>query len=332
MLIDAVVRQTTVLIAQLATSGGSRAPLTHVANQVFFDLVQALEGQGLGKKVVADMFGMALRSYQQKVQRISESATDRGASLWEAIYRFMQGRDVASRDEILAHFRYDDEASIRSILHDLVESGLLYRSGRGTKTVYRVTPEADIQRASADGTAASLAALVWLNIYRHAPITEERLLEQTPSEPLLLQAALRELVRDGRVRTLDLDGQVAYSADQCLIPLGSQAGWEVGLFDHFQAVVTSICLKLQNGATRALPSDQIGGSTFRFDVWPGHPHEDEVKGLLSRHRKELGTLWDRVSAHSEAQPTPRDKQRVTFYFGQSIREEPGAPLAREHKP
>jgi len=32
VLIDSVVRQTTVLMAQLATSGGIRAPLAHLAN------------------------------------------------------------------------------------------------------------------------------------------------------------------------------------------------------------------------------------------------------------------------------------------------------------
>src|SRR5262245_23099637 len=37
LLIQAIVRQTTILIAQLATAGGTRAPLAHVAHQVFLD-------------------------------------------------------------------------------------------------------------------------------------------------------------------------------------------------------------------------------------------------------------------------------------------------------
>jgi hypothetical protein len=60
LLIDAIFRQTTVLIAQLATHGGARAPLAHVANQVFLDLASELEAQGVSRKVGADMFGMAL--------------------------------------------------------------------------------------------------------------------------------------------------------------------------------------------------------------------------------------------------------------------------------
>jgi hypothetical protein len=46
-LIDAIVRQTTVLINQLATAGGVRAPLAHVASQVFLDLAKDLEAQGV---------------------------------------------------------------------------------------------------------------------------------------------------------------------------------------------------------------------------------------------------------------------------------------------
>jgi hypothetical protein len=75
LLIDAIVRQTTVLIAQLSTSAGIRAPLAHVADQVFLDLASEIEAQGVARKVAADMFGLALRSYQKKVQRLTESAT-----------------------------------------------------------------------------------------------------------------------------------------------------------------------------------------------------------------------------------------------------------------
>lgn len=39
LLIGAIVRQTMVLIAELATAGGVRAPLAHVADKVFVDLV-----------------------------------------------------------------------------------------------------------------------------------------------------------------------------------------------------------------------------------------------------------------------------------------------------
>src|SRR5262245_31647079 len=139
-LIDAVVRQTTILIAQLSTTSGLRAPLAHVANQIFLDLVAELERQGVGRKVIADMFGLALRSYQQKVQRLNESATDRGKSLWEAVFRFIHEGGTVSRVRILSRFAHDDSATLRGILNDLVSSGLVYRTGRGDATIYRVAP------------------------------------------------------------------------------------------------------------------------------------------------------------------------------------------------
>ena len=71
LLIDAIVRQTTVLLAQLSTAAGIRAPLAHVADQVFVELAKEIEAQGVGKKIVADMFGLALRGYQKKVQRLT---------------------------------------------------------------------------------------------------------------------------------------------------------------------------------------------------------------------------------------------------------------------
>src|SRR5512142_3488740 len=102
MLIDAIVRQTVILIAQLSTADGVRSPLSHVADEVFLGLVQQLESQGLGKKVIADMFGLALRSYQQKVQRLGESATQRGVTLWGAIHSFISSVPSATRAEVLA--------------------------------------------------------------------------------------------------------------------------------------------------------------------------------------------------------------------------------------
>src|SRR5262245_61165767 len=93
LLIDGIVRQTMILVAQFATAGGLRAPLAHIAGEVFLELAKELEQQGVTKKVSADMFGMALRTYQRQTQRLARSATDRGRSLWEAIFDYIQKRE-----------------------------------------------------------------------------------------------------------------------------------------------------------------------------------------------------------------------------------------------
>ena len=89
LLIDAIMRQTTVLIAQLSTAAGVRAPLAHLADQVFVTLAKEIEAQGVGRKVVADMFGMALRSYQKKTQRLGGSQTEQGKT---------EGKGVGTRE------------------------------------------------------------------------------------------------------------------------------------------------------------------------------------------------------------------------------------------
>ena len=163
-----------------------------------------------------------------------------------------------------------------------------------------------------------ISNLVWLTVYRHSPVDRAALTELLSIDPAHLDDALERLQENGRV-TSNVEGEgVTYNADSCLILMGDQVGWEASVFDHFQAVVASVCNKLQNGHSRALPSDQIGGSTFRFDVWSGHPFEDEVCGLLAKHRKEFGALWDRVSSYSDQHMGPTNKKRVTFYFGQSV--------------
>src|SRR5262245_25227172 len=128
LLIGAIVRQTTILIAELATTGGVRAPLAQVADQVFADLVRELERQGVSRKVSADMFGMTLRSYQRRIQRLGESYTERGRSLWEAVLGYLQNSGAVTRGQVLARFHRDDEAQLRGVLHDLTESGLVFSS------------------------------------------------------------------------------------------------------------------------------------------------------------------------------------------------------------
>src|SRR5690242_15481271 len=106
LLIDGLVRQTTVLIAQLSTSEGARSPLAHVADQVFFELARELEAQGVRQRVAADMFGIALRTYQKKMQRLAESQSARDRTLWEAVLSFV-GEGEVTRETIDARFKYD---------------------------------------------------------------------------------------------------------------------------------------------------------------------------------------------------------------------------------
>ena len=320
VLIDAIVRQTTVLIAQLATAAGIRAPLAHIANQVFLELVVELEAQGVGRKVIADMFGLALRSYQLKVRRLSESATEQNRTLWEAVYDHLQGKGgVVTRAELLMRFVHDDESVVRSVLHDLVESGLVFKTGRGDRTAYRVASPEEMSPDVAHSREAA-AAMVQIYIYRNAPISEAELRDQIRLSHQEIHLALQQLVLEGRVER-DEDGPTGalYRSTTCVLPMDAPFGWEAALFDHYQAMVNAFSNKLSKGHTRSLPKDVIGGSTYSFDVWDGHPHREEVYGLLRTIRGQVSALRTLVTAHNQDARQPgRPFNKVTFYVGQNV--------------
>ncbi|HEX2880902.1 MAG TPA: hypothetical protein VHO25_15325 [Polyangiaceae bacterium] len=325
LLIDAVVRQTTVLIAQLATAAGTRATLAHTANQVFIDLVRELKEQGLGNKVIADMFGLALRTYHAKVQRLQESNTFRGRSLWEAILEYLQDKKTVQQTDVLARFRNDDEATVRGVLADLVGSGLVFRSGRGAQLTYRAAEPEELKLTSTNGEQGSISDLIWVAVHRDGPLSLPAIVASVAIEPSVVEAALQPLLADGRVQQIERDGEVKFSSDHCVIPLGATHGWEAAVFDHYQALVAALCNKLAQGVGIAKADDRVGGSTYSYTVWQGHPHYDEVVGFLARQRRELSQLRERVVRFNEQTKADSAPILVTAYLGQNlVEEDPGA--------
>jgi hypothetical protein len=316
LLIDSVVRQTMVLVAELATSGGLRAPLAHVAGQAFLELARELENQGVGKKVSADMFGMALRTYQRRTQRLSQSRTDRGRSLWEATLEFIEQSGVVRRDEILRRFRHDDEASLRGVLRDLTESGLVFSSGAGAGTAFRAATkdEANALRRGSDGLGTE--AFVWSLIYREGGVTLEELATRTSLPAAELARVVESLVEAGKV---ERDGEHLRSS-QLVLGFDDAAGWEGSVLDHFTALVQTVIRKLSVDQ-RAQRHDEVGGSTYHFELWRGHPFESEVLGELGRFRERMSALRKKLDDYNRAQAAPTSRLRVVSYYGQSAVEE-----------
>jgi len=323
ILIDAIVRQTTVLVARLSTVEGVRSPLGHIANEVFVGLVNELESQGVSKKVIADMFGMALRSYRQKVQRLGESVTTRGVTLWTAVQRFLAERGSASRTELFAKFQHDEEASIRGILNDLVESGLIVRTGRGDDTRFRIATAEELRdvEALADSRPQdSNAALVWVHIYREGPMSLDRIAQLVPLSRATIESAVEALVADGRIRRETSENGDQFAAEHVLIPVGETAGWEAAVVDHHGAVLNAIAAKLSKRTRISAAADEVGGTTLTFDLWPGHPREQEVRNLLRSTRAQLLPLWEEVDAYNRGH-VGKETYKVHFYCGQYVVEE-----------
>jgi len=317
LLIHAIVRQTTILIAQLATSRGVRAPLAQIANQVFIDLVRELERQGVSRKVSADMFGLGLRTYRRKIQRLSESSTERGRSLWEVVLEHVKAHELVTRREILQRFSSDDEAQLRSVLHDLCETQLIFWSGTGASTSYRAASEDELatlqRKQGAEGADELLVALM----YREGPITLKAVTDMVQGDALAVEAGIARLVSTGRVERIDQEGVTRYHARALVIPLGAPVGWEAAVFDHFKALVTTILGRLSENRAPAL-EDLVGGSTYTIDVWPGHPLAEEAYGTLGRVRSMLSDLRARVAEFNDARPVPESHTRVVMYVGQSV--------------
>jgi hypothetical protein len=318
LLIDAVMRQTTLLIAQLATSTGIRAPLANLADQVFLELSREIEQQGVTRKVAADMFGMALRSYTRKVSRLRESVTVSEKTLWQAVLEHIGEHGTLTRSQLLSAFKRDDEGDVIAVLGDLVASGLLYATGRGQNAAYGTTSRADQEMLLAERTQETLTHLLWLALIEPPGLTRAELAQRFPDPAPLLDAALDSLLRDGRAERDTNEGDARFFSKRLMIPVGSEVGWETAVFDHFRAVCTALANKLRLGGAAVAAQALIGGTTLNFELTPDHPHAQEVKGLLTRVRAEALEVWQRVSAYNSEHPPPEDTlERVIFYAGQN---------------
>jgi hypothetical protein len=319
LLIDAIVHQTTVLIAQLSTAAGFRAPLAHVADQVFFELSREIEAQGVSRKVAADMFGLAIRTYQKKVQRLMESTSVRDRTLWQAALEFLQENGSSSRRQILARFGREDPVVVGSVLNDLVSSGLVYKTGSGESAVFGITKERDLNHTLREQRREALIPIVWVFVYRSEGVTRNLLNKLVPVDLESLDDALRQLEADGQIQRTGSGDDAVYRASEFLVPVGSEHGWEAAVFDHFQAVARAIVAKVRLGKVRSAHDDVVGGATLTFDVAQEHPYRAEVFGLLQHIRTEVNVLWNKVQQYNEAHPIAEDQRtEVSFYFGQSV--------------
>lgn len=304
-----------VLIAQLATSGGVRTPLTKVADQVFADLTAELQSQGVTKKVIADMFGLALRTYHRRVQETRESRSQIGSTVWEAVLNYIQKSEPVSAGAVLTRFSHDDHEVVSGVLNDLAQSGLATRSGRGDTAIYRSAPEGDLEQASDEET---LDWLIWLTVYRNGPISLPKIAEHARLAEEYATKSLKRLIEEGKVTAEEVRGAVRYSSDRFETPLGAAHGWEAAVLDHYQALSGALCAKLRTAAKGSDRRDTIGGSTWTLDVWDGHPFQHEARDTLRRLREELEALRGRIDAHNKSHsPGDETSEQVVVYLGQN---------------
>lgn len=310
-LVDDIVRQTTVLIGQLATAAGLRTPLARVADQVFADLANELESQGVRRKVAADMFGLALRSYQTKLRRILDSQDQTSETLWQSIYGELS-KGSLTRAELMDRFRRVEPKQVQATLRDMTQSGVAYSSGRGPQTVYGLTSEADRAQLGLTQTRDALERMVLYLTASSAAPTIESLREQLRTSPAELASVVEELTAEGKLHVRD--GVLHTRPYE--VPVGAEQGWETAICDHYRAVASTIAAKV--AAPRSSRDDVTGGATLSFRVHRGHPHATEVYRLLNDTRQRANALWSQVVAYNQQHPLPPEGDRVTFYCGQHV--------------
>ena len=321
LLVAALVRQTTVLIAQVATAGGVRAPLAQVADQVFLDLVRELERQGVSRKVSADMFGMGLRSFLRRIQRLGESSTEHGRSLWEVVLDFLRQNSVVTRSRVLDRFCRDEEVQVKGVLFDLCQSGLVFASGSGGDLVYRAATEDELRSMRQARRGEGLEELVWALVYRSGPVTRDELLAMGGVPALDLDQTLSRLTGARRINVCGSGADARYSTSNFVVAQGETVGFEAAIFDHYQAVVQTFCCRLR-GETPELkveglaPEQMVGGCTYSFDLWQGHPFAERVLRTLATYRQQMTELRAEVEAYNGSVGLPARFEQVTCYAGQ----------------
>ena len=266
------------------------------------------------------MFGMALRTYHRRERAVAESQTDKGHTVWDAVLEHIRQRQPVSGVQIAKRFQHDDPRTVSGVLHDMTRSGFVYRTGDGDHSVYRVAEQGDLAASIVDARREACEHLVWLAAYRQGPLSAEALAVAARLGTDEVNAALEPPVADGRVlREAAADGGVRYRSDRLDVPVGMRSGWEAAGLDHFQAMVSTICVRLRLGAAGTAPSEATGGTTFTFDVWPGHPLDAEVRGLLAEVRARAYQLRGSVDSHNAQHPERKELEPVVFYAGQYVK-------------
>src|SRR5690606_16753334 len=142
------------------------------------------------------------------------------------------------RTQVLDRFRHDDATMVRSVLRDLVDSSLVYRTGQGQHSAYRAAPSQELPGRRAVDDDERLATFVWVAISRQEPGAFVALCRVSTMDADDVPRAITTLLVDAHIRRCARDSSL-YECATNLVPYGEEAGWEAAVFDHYQAMVSA---------------------------------------------------------------------------------------------
>lgn len=309
LLLVAVVREMARLAAAIATYKDARASLAHLDVHLFGALADALQRQGVGRRVSADMLGMVKRAFLRKVGRAKASITDRGRSLWEAVYDYVASSREVHIAQIEQRFCRDDVETLQGVLADMRESGVVRVQGRGKDALYRIPNAQELEldlKQREDATD-----LVWTLIH-HGTTTRGALLARG-IRPEEVDRSIAELLEAQRVESTFAEGVECYRSAGYSIPAGSAL--EGAVLDHLHAVTTTLVTVISR------PDEVAGATTFQLDVWPDHPLYAETRELYREMRQRLSSLRAKIDAHNIASGHRLPERRLNAYLGLSTETE-----------
>ena len=185
--------------------------------------------------------------------------------------------------------------------------------------MYRVATREELSSVRRNA-AGSAEAYVWSFLYREGAADAARLAAACGMSASELSPVLDALVASGRVTKQDTPDGPLYRSSELVLGLDDPAGWEASVLDHFTALVKTIVAKLGRDQKASL-ADEIGGSTYHFVLWRGHPLEDEMLGELRRFQERMSALRKRVDELAAGGQMAGKRLRVDAYHGQCVVEE-----------
>src|SRR6185295_15446662 len=111
--------------------------------------------------------------------------TEPGSTLWRAALEFIRSAPLVTRLQLVERFARDDERQLLSVMHDLIESGLVFRSGSGARAVYRAASDAELAEVTRFSSEHGLAEWLWVIIYRSGPLSEAELGQRAPCAAIM---------------------------------------------------------------------------------------------------------------------------------------------------
>lgn len=322
-----IVRYTSMLIAALAANN-RRANIRHIESQIFLEIRNQLTRRlKVCDSVVSEMFGLPYATYRARLSPAEREYKDSLCVNNNAWYRLVQYlrkqhdwhlvEDIIKAHENLPPKRRIEERIVRGILREMHKLCLVEHKGGLRKDCYyrwSGSPEELLD--------PSLIALIRQHIFRFGPINQEAIqealgLDHEDVEPILTELLNRQHISKN-CDALDC----RYTCNGLYLGLPSADTLDAAFLDHYQSMVLALVDKVTGCTDSRLPP--VGGSTYTFELWPGHPCEGRVRELFDRCRRDMSELRRELqnikTVMQKGGKTPEQNQYYTLkmYLGQHV--------------